>query len=176
MNAGAATIPLHPETGLSFRSARTLILLRCNGAGQQPVNGIMKKATLLLLNGIFLISLACQKKQSSGQTTLTGTWKFTESYFSIGGPANWRPADPPGQTITFNADGRFQHSGGIFNTYSEFQQVDSVTIRLIPTTRSSIAPEFRFTIDGGGDVLTLTPTNPVCIEGCAYRFERIFIR
>ncbi len=136
----------------------------------------MKKAALLLLSGIFLISLACQKKQYSGQTTIIGTWKFVEFYFSIGGPAAWQQADPPGQTITFRPNGEFKPSGELYNSYSEFREVDSITIQLIPATRSTTAPEFQYRIDGGGDVLTLYPSKPACIEGCGYRFERVFIR
>ena len=150
--------------------------LACNGFLLLPVNNLKQvmKPILVLLTGLFLIVLSCNKEQQKKETGITSAWKETDYYYSIGGPAIWKPTeDTTAEIIRFINDGIFYSSEHtLWNRYI----IES------PEPTSGIAPLKLYrsgTLDTTTWFLkTVTPETIEiafggCIEGCGKRFSRV---
>jgi hypothetical protein len=126
---------------------------------------------LLLFLGLFLITC---KKDNSGvvDNTLTGRWKLTETYASIGGgngTENYVPVSKTNQDyIIFNTNGTL--NGTAFPNEVSYVLKDSVTIAI--TSKDNSVENYRYSIKNG--VLQMSPARPIfCIEGCGQRFSKV---
>jgi len=127
------------------------------------------------LTGLILLILLSGCKKSSLEpieNTLIGKWTYTEYFYSIGGPAEWRTVTPANQTIEFQPDGSLISSVSFLKTATKFEKIDSVTIKFqpAPTTRGYILMEYL--INTTKRELYLYPVDPICIEGCNNKFKR----
>ena len=133
----------------------------------------VKKLQLLGI-GLLLFAIACKKSVNKVnepiKNSLIGKWTYTESYVSPGGPTEWRPVSPPGQTIEFKDDGTFIPCESFLRNANHFEIVDSVTVKIQPAPSGFVL--MRYSIDTTKRQLLMSPTNPACIEGCTYKFER----
>ena len=128
---------------------------------------------LLFLSLILLIFIPGCKKSALEpiENTLIGKWIYTDYYLSIGGPGQWYPVTPPGQTIEFEPDGRF-HSSSFLKDANRFQILDSVTVKFQPASTSSGYILMGYSVDTAARELLIYPVNPFCIEGCSNKFKR----
>jgi hypothetical protein len=128
---------------------------------------------LLFLSLILLVFIPGCKKSSLEpiENSLIGKWIYTEYYQSIGGPGQWYPVTPPGQTVEFKPDGRFL-SSSFLKDADHFQILDSVTVKFQPASTSSGYILMGYSVDTAARELLMYPVNPFCIEGCSNKFKR----
>jgi hypothetical protein len=122
------------------------------------------------------LAAACQKSQDKNGImipgTLTRSWIFTEQYYGNGGPGiQWQPANPANQVLEFKADGTLSTTIDIFAGVHNYTIIDSVTVKLTPASASTGISLLSYQIDTIKGSMTLTPTLPLCFEGCAFRFK-----
>jgi hypothetical protein len=121
---------------------------------------------------LLIFILGCKKSNlESIGNSLTGKWVFTEYYIAPGGPGQWQPVTPPGQTIEFKPDGRFL-SSLFLKDATHFKILDSVTIKFQPVSTVSGYILMAYSIDTAARELLMYPVNPFCIEGCSNKFKR----
>jgi hypothetical protein len=115
---------------------------------------------------IFFIS-SCKK--DSSDNSLTGKWKQTEYYISIGGPGSWKAVDKKSNNyIQINIDGTL--AGNSYLDYKTYIIKNSTIITFYKA--DGTYEDFYYTITNKG--LTLSPAGPVvCIEGCSDRYIKI---
>jgi hypothetical protein len=124
---------------------------------------------------IVSLSIACHKSQDNSNhpisKSLVRTWIFTEQKIGMGGPGQWTTINPPNQSLRFNADSTFTTSVTIFTGVHNYTVIDSVSLKLTPASNYNSISVMRYSIDTLKGILELTPTVPLCIEGCSYRFK-----
>ena len=130
----------------------------------------MKKLPILVL-ALLLFALACNKSVEPIESSLIGRWTYTEYYMGTGGPTDWQPVTPPNQTIEFRSDGTFIPCESFLKGANHFEIVDSVTVKIQPAAPSGFIL-MRYDIKPLERALYLSPTNPICIEGCSSKFEQ----
>ena len=125
---------------------------------------------------LLIFAVACKKSNNRiiepNEGGLTGKWTYTEYYMSIGGPGAWHAVSPPKQTIEFKADGKFIPCESFLKDANHYEIVDSVTIKIEPASTSMGYILMRYDINPSDRALYLSPSNPICIEGCSNKFER----
>jgi len=129
----------------------------------------VKKTYLPGLTLLILLAGCKKVKIEPIESTLIGKWSYTEYYIGTGGPTDWKPVNPPMQTIEFKADGTFIPCESFLNDANHFEIVDSVTVKFQPTISGSTL--MAYSIDTVARELLMSPV-PNCIEGCAYKFRR----
>lgn len=123
----------------------------------------MKKILLLLFTAT--IFYACNS--IDGDKTEEGnTWELVETRVSIGGPAEFVPADRD-ETIEFLANSRVRNSNGWCGEGSE-TTVNYSEDGIINTSCNGSGSLVFEIIDG-----YLIIRNPACIEACDYKYERV---
>jgi hypothetical protein len=127
------------------------------------------KLAAILSAIIIITSISCTRTTCDpldGSYTLQGKWKFRESYMDPGdGSGTWKPA-PQGQTyIEFRQDGTLATDLPLFSGYARYQHTDSTVTLLPPTGTNTFLMYYKIQ----GSTLEL---NPLCFEGCGYRFKR----
>ena len=134
---------------------------------------------LSILFVLLFVATSCRKPSSErdvdASNRLVGKWVFTEHYLGIGGPGQWHPVEPAGQTVEFRPDGRFQSAEGFSTTFSFYKIIDSATVKFSPAPIPSGYVVMKYRLDAGGNSLILYPIQPMCVEGCAYKFQRLRI-
>lgn len=114
----------------------------------------------------FFIAGACTKPYNDGRKSIVGSWKLTEYYLSIGGPGEWKPADPKhpsfasfnlDNTVDFNYDGK--------TTRYRYEIVDSVNIKLVNDQGET---GYRYSFKPNELILY-----PPCIEGCGQKYRPV---
>lgn len=134
----------------------------------------MSRLTLVTI-AIIIAELACHKAQDNSNhpisKSLIRTWIFTEQKIGIGGPAEWTAVNPPNQSLRFNADSTLTTSIIIFAGVHSFTATDSVSFKLIPASNYNNITVMKYSIDTVKGILELSPTVPLCIEGCSFRFK-----
>lgn len=103
---------------------------------------------------------------------ILGKWIYKESGTSIGGPIIWQSAAPANQTIEFKQNGAFISAQGFLNGTNHYEKLDSVTLKFSPVANASGFIKMAYVIDSSSGQLNLWPVDPICIEGCGYRFVR----
>ncbi len=135
----------------------------------------MKKLQFLIL--IFLVFiLGCSKSDNTKlkpiENTIIGKWTYIEYFFSTGAPGKWHPVTPANQTIEFKSDGSFISAESFLKDATEFEIVDSVTIKFQPASTPSGYILMGYSIKTAERELYLSPVNPICIEGCSNKFKQ----
>jgi hypothetical protein len=97
---------------------------------------------------------------------------MTEDKIGTGGPGQWTPATPPDQTIEFKSNGSFISSNHSW-AETQFQILDSMTIKLWPDSTDDGYILMKYFIDTQAGELLMSNFRPLCIEGCEYKYERI---
>jgi hypothetical protein len=135
----------------------------------------VKKLHLLGI-ALLLFAIACKKSGTKVNepvgNSLIGKWTYTQYSYSIGGPRIWRQATPSGQSIEFKPEGRFIPCESFLKEATHFEIIDSVTVKIEPASTATGYFLMRYQIDTSGRELDMYPANPICIEGCGYKFER----
>jgi hypothetical protein len=132
----------------------------------------MKRQFVALWLVVFI--LGCKKSDVQLiENNLIGKWMYTAYELGNAGPGQWRSA-PPNQVIEFKSDGSFI-STNHFWTETQFQTLDSVTIKFWPDATSQGFILIRYSIDTLAGELLMYPINPICAEGCEYKYHRILI-
>lgn len=126
----------------------------------------MKK--LIKIFSVTLIIFICFCKKDSSNTSLTGKWKETEYYLSIGGPGSWMPfSSNTNYYVQFNSNGSIE--GNAFSGYISYTIKDSKTITLYK--QDNTIENYSYSIANG--ILQMSPIGPiVCTEGCGSRFTK----
>jgi hypothetical protein len=114
----------------------------------------------------------CKKNIEPIDNSIIGKWTYTEYNIGIGGPGQWLPATPAGQTIEFKSDGTFISSGSLRWEATKFEILDSVTIKFRPASTPPGYLLMVYSIDTIARELLMYPVNPMCIEGCEYKYRR----
>ncbi|WP_343700599.1 lipocalin family protein [Chitinophaga sp.] len=124
----------------------------------------------MLYLSLLTLLFACGKKDKPSYVneSLIGNWKLTINAYSPGGPVEEHPADPSKPVvITFKTDGTFT-STAAGNKYNHFTMDGN---KVTTTGPDATTVTYQYTISGS--TLTLTPVNPVCIEGCYTKYVAI---
>ncbi len=103
---------------------------------------------------------------------MVGKWEYTEHYFSIGGPGMWQTVEPAGQIVEFKTDGAFSSVASFYSSFLNYEVIDSTTVKFTPASSSSGYVLMRYEINVEEGILVLYPIEPMCIEGCSYKFKR----
>lgn len=136
------------------------------------------KSLILILSMLLSLASCSDDDTKSQNENILGTWKLIETYGSDGGSnPQWRPVDN-GYTYTFNNDGTFSSTRFTECTTGTYG-VSNSTIILdygcagFDTGVENPAGTFveNYSYENGN--IILTPSYMNCIEGCAYRFEKI---
>ncbi len=133
----------------------------------------MNRSTCLMMM-LLLFAVACRKSANKdiGPVMLTGKWTFTENFYSTGGLGEWHPAQPANQVIEFKPDGSFSGAANFLSGATSYEIVDSAKVRFGP---ASLPAGFRlmiYDLKSAPGTLVLYPADPICIEGCSYKFRR----
>ncbi len=126
----------------------------------------MKKILLLL----FTASIFSACNTIDGDKVVEGnTWKLIETRLSIGGPAEYVPADRD-ETIEFIANSKVRNNNGWCGEGSEtvVDYSENGTIH----TNCNGSGSLVFEIKDGFLILR----NPDCIEACDYKYEKVGTR
>jgi hypothetical protein len=134
----------------------------------------MKKKIIQLLVLSFIL-FSCKKSSVTSNpigNSLIGKWTYTQYWYSIGSGGEWHAVKPTNQTIEFQSDGTFISAESFLKEANTFEIIDSATVKFLPATNASGSQLMSYKIDTIKRELTMSPINPVCIEGCANRFKR----
>lgn len=145
----------------------------------------MKTNAAFLLLFVLFSAFGCQHQETvepnpenqslveSRSATLVGKWQQSGSYISAGGPMYWVEADPAKPTIIeFKANGEYTHGReGCSGQYTATTDQE-IVIKVSCSTGEVRQIELSGKILPSGE-LALSPTNPICIEGCSYRYKPI---
>ncbi len=96
-----------------------------------------------------------------------------EYYWSIGGPGYWTKADPAKpEIIEFKSNGEYisgcEDCTGQYTAETDQEIVIKQTFSAGEVRQSELLGK----ILPSGE-LVITPTNPVCIEGCSYKYKPV---
>jgi len=129
--------------------------------------------SLLLVIILAVLAIGCKKSgkdHSNPVHSIIGKWTLDSYFYSAGGPGSWHPADKNNpQWIVFSANGSFS-ANMVFYGANKYELVDSTHIKFTPSTTPGGFALVYYHIDSLQGVLQMSPTNPVCIEGCGWRF------
>lgn len=118
--------------------------------------------------------VACDKQvteEKSFSEQITGKWKFSQSFYSIGGPLIYVSTENLNQWIDFKADGGFSSNMPDFKNITNYELLDSSKVRFISSPSQAGVRYFIF-LDSVHSSLTLSPADLRCIEGCGNKFKR----
>lgn len=137
-------------------------------------------AAIWLRNGFWALVMifgSCQQNDSDAAmdpSALEGRWKLTAAHISSGGPMYWVEVED-GEELHFYANGKFTSNRypdcpqGTFNLQGQDLVLDFRCPELDQLTEHENKP-FPYQVRFEKDVILLTPTNPICIEGCEYKY------
>lgn len=136
----------------------------------------MKRLHFLIAGILFLVA-SCSKEEeeeaAADKKGITTSWKETDYYYSIGGPAIWKPtAAGEEETIRFKNNNVFYSSVHTeWNRYRISEPDSDGIARLKLYTAGNRDTTYWF-------IKTVTPETIEigfggCIEGCGKRFSRI---
>ena len=126
--------------------------------------------TIIILT---LAIVSCNKEtvpaNSSG--SISGKWRYTQYYYSIGGPPIYISTESTGQWIKFNNDGSFSGNVPKFANFKRYEMVNPSTIKFINPQQAGFRL-FYLNLDSIHNLMTLSPADYICIEGCGDIFKR----
>jgi hypothetical protein len=145
----------------------------------------MKTIAAYLLFFVLFSAFQCQRQEvvepnlenqpvmEGRSAALIGKWQLVEYYWSAGGPGNWTKADPNKPSIIeFKADGAFLSDGEDCSGAYTAATNQEIVIKKTCSTGNIQQSELSGEILSSGE-LVITPTNPMCIEGCAYKYKPV---
>lgn len=145
----------------------------------------MKPIASFLLLFVLFSAFQCQHQEAvapnpenqsgpeSRPATLVGRWQLVEYYLSAGGPGYWTKADPATPSIIeFKANGAYISEREDCSGQYTAETDQEIIIRELCSTGEVRERAISGNILPSGE-LVLSPTNPICIEGCAYKYKPI---
>ena len=126
---------------------------------------------LIISAFFFFMFSSCTKSICDiNNPSLIGEWQLIEQNISNGGPSKWESVNDGNQFSLFE-DGSYEgikvfsdcDSGNFESTVTE--------LRFMPTCNDS-SEDFVYSISRNCDQLTLRPLTVICVEECAYKYER----
>ena len=138
----------------------------------------MKQSSIVLFFAVLVLA-GCGKEEEGevinkgdGDTGLAGKWRYSEQFYSAGPPGSWTPVQPANQYIEFKDDGTFVSVPGFVSGANRYEIVDSITVKISPANTANGFITYQYQVSETGDQLILSPSDPICIEGCASKFVR----
>ena len=133
----------------------------------------MKNAFLII---IILASLnSCMKSSlpamPGAPVSLIGRWKYSQTFYSIGGPLIYKSTEDLNQWVQFNSDGTCASNTTTFKQFTSFHIEDSIRIKFVEPFSNSTRLYF-FSLDSINKKLSLSPADNICIEGCGDIFTK----
>lgn len=126
----------------------------------------------IVVLGLFI---SCKKSNlpanPGAPVSLIGRWKYSQAFYSIGGPLIYTSTENLHQWVQFNSDGTFSGNTSAFKQFTSFHIEDSIRIKFI----APVAPNTRlyfFSLDSINRKLSLSPADFICIEGCGDIFTK----
>ena len=138
----------------------------------------MNRLLIVLLPLLFAV-VACSKMAEDDNCSnpvaksFIGKWNYSEWYFSIGGPGQWKPVLPANQFIEFKKDGSFISTQSFLSGANRFELADNGKIKFYTTSSPSGFTLMQYELSADNSELQLYPINPACIEGCSNKFVRM---
>ena len=133
----------------------------------------MKYISLFMLFAIFIVT-SCTKshEENAGiiNKSITGTWNYTQRFYSLGGPLVYESTTQLRQRITFYKVGKLSSDIPAFKNFDEYTIIDSIRVKL--SSVSQMDRLYFFKIDSVKNSLTLSPADNICTEGCGDIFQR----
>ena len=121
-----------------------------------------------------LLAVSCKKSTVENPATfsknITGKWKYTQAFYSEGGPLIYTSTAYLNQWVVFNTDSSFSSNLPAFKDFTNYTISDSVTIKF--TAISQPERLYFYHIDSLKNSLSLSPRDFICIEGCGDIFKR----
>ncbi len=127
----------------------------------------------LIWVSIFLMTVgACTKSSDSTYAnSIIGKWKYTQRYYSAGGPLIYQPAEL-NQWVKFSQDGSIESNMSFFDNITGFELENESKIHFLTLSRPSGYMLYGYRIDTIEGGLNLYPLDPICIEGCGMLFKK----
>lgn len=122
------------------------------------------KALLLITAAVSFT--ACEKNTDANPKSLVGNWKQIDRFYSPGGEYVYEPAKSKNEYANFNKDGGFKST--VLTDLATYTIKDSTKVNFYTADHE----ERKYWYFIKGDTLTLSPAEPICIEGCGIRFVR----
>lgn len=149
----------------------------CNDSNCTIVINKKDMRHLLILIIIWSVAFVSCKKSpiqtdESFSKNLIGKWKYTQNFYSIGGPLIYRSTDNLKQWIVFNDDGSFNSNMPQFKSFANYEIQDSIKVKFITPLQPSGFRLYFYFLDSVKHSLSLSPANFICIEGCGDIFKR----
>jgi hypothetical protein len=133
----------------------------------------MKYVPLFLFFTIFAFA-GCSKSNENSAGILTknisGKWKYTQRFYSPGGPLIYESTTQLSQWIAFDNSEKLTSNMPSFGSFNNYHIMDSIKIKL--SSRSQPDRLYFYKIDSVKNSLTLSPADYICIEGCGDIFQR----
>ncbi|SKB35215.1 hypothetical protein SAMN05660776_0640 [Salegentibacter holothuriorum] len=138
-----------------------------------------------LIFSIIITLASCSKSEQDNPTdnSINGTWQLIErtANNTDGSPNAWEQVEN-GYKITFNEDFTYESEINPTNCNEVVESIylleNESELNIIEITITCINPEISFqstdsyTFDKNGHLI-LKPIEPVCPEGCAFKFRKI---
>lgn len=120
---------------------------------------------------LFLFSSCSKNSCDMDNQSLIGKWQLIEQNISNGGPSKWESVND-GKRFSLFEDGTYE--GIKFFTDCDMGSYGSTATELLLMPNCNDGSEdFMYSITRDCDQLILRPLTVLCIEGCAFRYERI---
>lgn len=121
-----------------------------------------------------MVPVACKKTlletPDGSSKNITGKWKYSQTFYSDGGPLIYKPTAYLNQWVNFNSNSSFLSNMPAFKDFNNYEIEDSVKLKFT----SALQPErlYFYHIDSLQNSLSLSPADFICIEGCGDIFQK----
>ena len=103
---------------------------------------------------------------------LIGKWQFSGSYYSMGGPQVFKPAEENG-SVEFGENGKLVNNNVLlFRDITAYQVIDSAKVKFMTPKESEGFLLYNYSIDSSGS-LSFIPLTYLCVEGCSEVFKKM---
>lgn len=133
----------------------------------------MKFVLIFILLGS-LNFVGCKKPAIENTKTFSkniiGKWKYSQRFYSTGGPLIFKSTASLNQWILFRADSSFSSNLPGFENVNSFRIEDSIKLKFISGNQQERL--YFYHIDTLQNSLTLSSADFICIEGCGDIFKK----
>lgn len=131
------------------------------------------KRLLILIILVSLASISCHKiSPESFEGKLTGKWRYTQAYGSIGSGFYYTSKEALKQWIIFNDNGSFSTNMPKFINVKSYKILDSSTIKFFTPQQQPASLLFYYSFNPAINSLSLSSADFICIEGCGDIFKK----
>lgn len=130
---------------------------------------------ILLVIVVLGLFISCKKSNlpvnPGAPVSLIGQWKYSQSFYSIGGPLIYTSTENLHQWVQFNSNGTFSSNTSTFKQFASFHVEDSIRVKFIVPASNNTRLYF-FSVDTINRKLSLSPADNICTEGCGDIFTK----